>query len=339
MSTAGPVTLIEVARAAGVSKTTASDALRNSGRVSERTRELVTSTAARLGYSPNASAQSLRRANTGAIGLHLPDILTRSEYYMSFVFGVVDRASEMNYDVTLITSKHVPAPGAFHRVDGIVLGDPLETDPVVRGLLNASVPAVTCERFTGEATPAGIVLSDHAAMLDRLLDRLRARGARRPALLVSSSTTDWGTRLQQAFRNWCRRNDVPVLLREMTFGSPPEVVQDNVRALLDADPALDALVCAPDGSAVAALPVLREAGREVGSDLLLAACVDSSTLVHSDPPITAIDLHPRAAGAACAQLLFDILAGKAPAGTVRSLPIGLNERRSSTNRGPALDRG
>ena len=104
VSQKGPVTLVEVARVAGVSKTTASDALRNSGRVSERTRKLVTATADRLGYSPNASAQSLRRATTGAIGLHLPDILARSEYYMSFVFGVVGRAAEMNYDVRSVTS-------------------------------------------------------------------------------------------------------------------------------------------------------------------------------------------------------------------------------------------
>ncbi|WP_020672967.1 LacI family DNA-binding transcriptional regulator [Amycolatopsis nigrescens] len=329
MSTDGPVTLVEVARAAGVSKTTASDALRNSGRVSERTKELVTTTAARLGYSPNPSARSLRRANTGAIGLHLPEILTRSEYYMSFVFGVVERAADMNYDVTLITSRHVPAGGAFHRVDGVVLGDPLETDPVVRSLLESSVPAVTCERFTGDTAAAGVVLSEHGTMLEQLLDHLRAAGARRPALLASSPTTDWGTTLQQAFRAWCRRNGVPVLLREMAFGAPPDVVQDNVRALLDTDPRLDALVCAPDGSAMAALPVLREASREVGGDLLLAACVDSTPLRHSDPPITAIDLHPRAAGAACAQLLFDILAGNAPEGSVRTLEIGLNERAST----------
>ncbi|MGC7098481.1 LacI family DNA-binding transcriptional regulator [Amycolatopsis lurida] len=327
-----PVTLVEVARVAGVSKTTASDALRGSGRVSERTRQLVTSTANRLGYSPNASARSLRRANTGAIGLHLPDILARSEYYMSFVFGVVDKAAEMNYDVTLLTSKHLPAPGAFHRVDGVVLGDPLETDPMVRGLLRASVPVVTCERFTGDASPAGIVLSDHAEMFARLLDHLHAAGTRRPALLASSATTDWGNQLQQAFRSWCRGRGVPALLRELSFGAPVDVVQDNVSALLETDPSLDALICAPDGSATAALPVLRAAGREVGGDLLLAACVDGTPLAHSDPPITAIDLHPREAGAACAQLLFDLLAGTAPAGTVRSLPIGLIERRSTATR-------
>lgn len=325
MSTDEPVTLVALARAAGVSKTTASDALRNSGRVSERTRQHVVAVANRLGYSPNPSARSLRRASTGAIGLHLPEVLTRSEYYMSFVFGVVDQAARANYDVTLITSGHVPT----RRVDGLVLGDPLETDAVVRGLMASNVPVVTCERFPGDAEPAGVVLSDHAALLGELLDHVHTAGARRIALLASSTVTDWGATLQRAYREWCGGHGMPERLRELPFGSPTEVLQDTVRALLAADPDIDALVCAPDGAAVAAAPVLRAAGRHIGDDLLLASCVDSSPLGHADPPITAIDLRPRDAGAACARLLFDLFSGEAEQGTVRALPIGLVKRRST----------
>lgn len=329
MSKEEPVTLIAVAKAAGVSKTTASDALRDSGRVSERTKNHVVAVAKRLGYTPNQAARSLRRANTGVIGLHLPEILTRSEYYMSFVFGVVDQAARRNYDVTLLTSHNLPARGSFHRVDGIVLGDPLETDPVVRGLLDSSVPVVTCERFTGDAEPAGVVLSDHAEMLAQLLDHLAAAGAEHIAFLASSTVTDWGGTLQRTYADWCDKHDRRARLREMAFGSPSAVLQDNVRALLNADPEVDALVCAPDGAAAAVLPVLRAAGRSIGDDLLLASCVDSAALANADPPITAIDLRPRDAGAECARLLFDILAGEAPQGTVRTQAIGLTERRST----------
>jgi DNA-binding LacI/PurR family transcriptional regulator len=325
VSTEEPVTLVALARAAGVSKTTASDALRNSGRVSEKTRQHVVAVANRLGYSPNPSARSLRRASTGAIGLHLPEVLTRSEYYMSFVFGVVDQAARENYDVTLITSGGVPT----RRVDGLVLGDPLETDAVVRDLMASHVPVVTCERFPGDAEPAGVVLSDHAATLAELLDHLLAAGARRIALLASSSVTDWGATLQRAYRDWCGTHGMPERLRDLPFGSSTEALQGTVRALLDADPDIDALVCAPDGAAVAVVPVLRAAGRHIGDDLLLASCVDSSPLAHADPPVTAIDLRPRDAGAACARLLFDLFSGEAEPGTVRAHPIGLVKRAST----------
>jgi DNA-binding LacI/PurR family transcriptional regulator len=322
----GPVTLVALARAAGVSKTTASDALRNSGRVSERTRQHVVSVANRLGYSPNPSARSLRRASTGAIGLHVPEILTRSEYYMSFVFGVVEEAAQQDYDVTLITSRR-----STPRVDGIVVGDPLEPDAVVRGLMTSPVPVVTCERFTGDTEPAGIVRSDHAATLGELLDHLRAAGARRIGLLASSAVTDWGATLQRAYREWCAAAGTPELLRDLPFGAAATAVRDTVRTLLDLD--IDALVCAPDGAAMAALPVLRAAGRHIGADLLLASCVDSTPLVHADPPVTAIDLRPREAGAACATLLFDLLSGQVEPGAVRGQPIGLVKRASSDRPG------
>jgi DNA-binding LacI/PurR family transcriptional regulator len=297
--------------------------LRNSGRVSEQTRQHVVSVANRLGYSPNPSARSLRRASTGAIGLHVPEILTRSEYYMSFVFGVVEEAARQDYDVTLITSRR----GTLPRVDGVVLGDPLEADEVVRGLMTSTVPVVTCERFTGGADPVGVVLSDHAAALTDLLDHIRAAGARRIALLASSAVTDWGATLQRTYRSWCHAAGAPELLRDLPFGSAAAAVQDTVRSLLAED--VDALVCAPDGAAMAALPVLRAAGRRIGGDLLLASCVDSTPLGHADPPVTAIDLRPREAGGACARLLFDLMSGRAEQGTVRRQPIGLVARAST----------
>ncbi|MEU5844826.1 LacI family DNA-binding transcriptional regulator [Saccharopolyspora shandongensis] len=217
-----PVTLIAVARAAGVSKTTASDALRNSGRVSEATRALVAETAIRLGYAPNPSARSLRMATTGAIGLHLPDNLTRSEYYMSFAFGAVEQAARLNYNVTLIMSQQLSETAAFLPVDGVILADPLETDPVVHRLMSSRVPVVTCERLTGPASPDGVLRSDHAPMFEELLARLHAGGARRPALLASSAAGDWGASLQAAFRRWCRGNGIPTLLRELPFGTRPK---------------------------------------------------------------------------------------------------------------------
>jgi DNA-binding LacI/PurR family transcriptional regulator len=88
---------------------------------------------------------------------------------------------------------------------------------------------------------------------------------------------------------------------------------------------MDALVCAPAGAATEVAPLLREAGANV----LLASCVDSAGTRLADPPITAIDLRPREAGASCAELLFELLSGAAPAGTERLHPIELAVRAST----------
>ncbi|MFG2000477.1 LacI family DNA-binding transcriptional regulator [Spirillospora sp. NPDC048911] len=326
MSPTRPVTLLTVAERAGVSKTTASDALRSSGRVSAQTRAVVLEAAAELGYVPNGSARHLRRASTGAIGLHVPEVLTRSDYYMRFVFGVVEAAAAHDHDLTLITSgpsSRVP------RVDGLILGDPLDGDPVVERLMRAGLPTVTGERFRGDGTADGVVVSDHAAMLGEMLDHLRERGASRPALIVAGGESDWAAGIRRGYDEWCARHGAASVVGTVPFDVSYDETRAVARALLATDPRPDALICAPAGSAAQLQPVLSEAGLRAGTDLLLASCVEGPSMRAADPPITAVDLHPREAGAACAELLFEILNGDAPPGSERSHPIELIVRAST----------
>jgi DNA-binding LacI/PurR family transcriptional regulator len=317
-----PVTILTVAREAGVSKTTASDALRGSGRVSEATRAVVAQVAERLGYVPNGSARHLRRASTGAIGLHVPEVLTRSSYYMSFVFGVVEQAAGHDYDVTLITAgQRRPRPP---RVDGLILGDPLGGDPVVESLMATKLPTVSCERFPGDRQADGVIWSRHEEMLGELLDHLRSAGSARPALIVAGDESDWAAGVHRGYLAWCAAHGVEPLVRRVSFDATGDEVRAAARDLLDATP-MDALVCGPAGAAAEVAPLLRQSG----SGVLLASCVDSAATRQADPPITAIDLRPREAGASCAELLFELLSGTAPAGTERVHPISLAVRAST----------
>src|SRR4051794_13811840 len=63
------VTLRDVAEQAGVSVTSASEALNGRGRVSAATRAHIEQVAADLGYRPNPSARSLRVGSSRLIGL------------------------------------------------------------------------------------------------------------------------------------------------------------------------------------------------------------------------------------------------------------------------------
>ncbi|MFE9660761.1 substrate-binding domain-containing protein [Streptomyces sp. NPDC005955] len=322
-------TIADVARLAVVSRTTASDALRGRGRVSEATRDVVVAAARQLGYSPNRNARSLRTSVTETIGLHIPEFLTSAEYYMSFVFGVIEEATRASLNVTLISAGHLGhGPGA-PQVDGLVLCDPMAGDPVVDQLMSSGLPVVTAERYVGDKEPTGVVVSDHRTHLAELLDHLGERGARRVAFLASDTTAEWATTLCATYSGWCAERGAPDLTHRAPFGSAPEALQAEVRRMFVRCPEIDAIVCAADGAAAAILPELRAAGRTVGEDLLLASCVDSSAMRLADPPITSIELRPRSVGAECARLLCEILARKEPEGTVRSVPIELNIRTST----------
>jgi LacI family transcriptional regulator len=68
------VTILDVARAAGVSAQTVSRVLNNKGEVSQRTREAVLAAIRQLGYRPDGVARSLVTRRTRTIGLVVPDI-------------------------------------------------------------------------------------------------------------------------------------------------------------------------------------------------------------------------------------------------------------------------
>ena len=317
------VSIREVAEQAGVSMATVSRVFNRPDTVNAVTRAHVLQMAQTLAYLPNASARSLRTSVTDTIALHIPEFLTSAEYYMSFVFGVAEQAARAGLNVTLVSSGRLP------QVDGLILCDPMPDNPVVDQLMSAGLPVVTAERYGGAAQPTGVIWSDHETSLRELLDHLRARGARRPALIASDSTADWALTLQRTYARWCAERGVQRLLHKAPFGSSPEVLRGVVGELLAEAPETDAIVCAADGAAAAVLPQIRSAGRVVGEDLLLASCVDSAAMRTAEPPITAIDLRPRHMGVECVRLLCEILAGEAPGGTARTLAIDMIVRAST----------
>ena len=67
-------TIIDIAKALGVSPSTVSRALNNSSEINENTRQEIIRVANELDYRPNLLAQSLHRGETHTIGVVIPDI-------------------------------------------------------------------------------------------------------------------------------------------------------------------------------------------------------------------------------------------------------------------------
>lgn len=147
------VTLSDVAREAGVSKVTVSCILsdRPAGtvRVSEGTRQRVLAAARELGYRPNALARGLARRRTDTITLvmQFPGVFSGGSGFISeMMYGVVDAANAINYDLMLHT-KTQPDPDSDLRslLDGrsdgaLLLRD--RDDPILAGMAERGHPFV-----------------------------------------------------------------------------------------------------------------------------------------------------------------------------------------------------
>ena len=325
--------LIDVARRAGVGKTTASDALSGSGRVSPATRDAVLAAAADLGYTANTAARHLRNGSIGTIGIVLPEVVSRSSYYMAFSFGIVTHAAAHDVDVTIVSPSLSSGRSRPIRADGLIIGDPLSGDPALPALFASGIPIVTQEHLPDdvEGEPVGVVWSSHEAGMLRLMDEIDRTGARHPALLVAPDITDWSRQLVAGYRRGCQSRGMQPVLAPIEFEAPWAAVRAATERLLAERPETDVIICAPDSSAIEVVAVLGRMGRVVGDDITVVSCVDHPSLPYLQPSITSIDLRPRESGVACAALLLDVLEGRAEPGADIEFPITVVARESTAH--------
>ncbi len=163
------VTIKDVAKLAGVSKSTVSRVLTNSDNCSERARQKVLEAAEKLNYKPNALARAMITKKTGNIGLiiyqkHKP--ILSHPFYAPIVEAIVDTSRKKGYSLFIASDQDINASSAEllleKRVDGIIFASFIDPSIVLKYknlgvplvLLNNSVDIegisyVTCDNYLG----------------------------------------------------------------------------------------------------------------------------------------------------------------------------------------------
>ncbi|MEE6169657.1 MULTISPECIES: LacI family DNA-binding transcriptional regulator [unclassified Mycolicibacterium] len=310
-----PVTIMDIAREMGLSKTTVSDALVGSGRVSEATRRKTRLVAERMGYVSNRAARSLRRNETGALGLYIPGDVRNLSFYMELAFGAADESAALGLDLTLIgrslTGDNRARPP---QVDGIIVVDPLAGDAALESLFAANRPVVTVGRMLESDTPrtAAEIEIDHYGMATALLSAIREAGGGRPALVALDQKVDssYVFDVSRAYQQWCSRADVAPLTTRLSATPTDTELAEAIREIVGC-PEIDTLVFAAQGLAARSVAVLRSLGFQVGSDFHLGTLVGDPASELNNPDIHAVDLRPREFGHAAVTFLHEIIAGQA----------------------------
>jgi LacI family transcriptional regulator len=181
-------TIRDVARLAGVSVTTVSNALNTPGRVSPTLSARVHAAVEKLGYAPHAAARSLRKRASSLIGMVVADI---TNPFFSELFEAVENAAAMRgYSMLLCNSGEAFAREEQHlamlraqRIDGLILA-PTGAIAVNRASILASldVPVVLVDRGMVELGYDAVVLDNRRAG-ELATAHLLAAGHRRIGLI------------------------------------------------------------------------------------------------------------------------------------------------------------
>jgi len=326
------VTISDVARAAGVSPTTVSHALSGRGQVQAHTRERVLRVARELRYRPNRHAQRLRTGEAHMIVLlsSMPFAVAGGSSRLGFLMEIAAVAAGPALASGLALVLALPLDAL--EVDGALVVEPSARDVHVDHMRKRGVPVVSIGRQAGTRTPVPYVDLRSGFTTRLLLDHLRAQGARRLALLIGSERRTSYIEGEAAYRAFADEHGMEpvVAFADEGLGEPGGLAA--TRELLARVPKLDGLCVPVDAFAVGALQALRDAGRRVPHDVVVATRYDGMRARTSDPPLTAVDLHLGEVGEVAIELLLEHLRGDTARQAVQAVEPTLVVRRSSKRR-------
>lgn len=211
----GPVTMKDVARAAGVSQSTVSRILNDAPvriPVSDETRERVRAVAAELGYRPHPFARALRGAPTMLLGAIVRDITDL--FFATAIEALSTEARKRGYSVVLGHAARradealaLTAVLEARQCDAVILLGDFRDEPVlVRDLRDT--PLSTVAVWHGSDLPGFPTVSvDNVAGVDSALAHLEALGHRRIAFVGGESLGDIRER-QAAFERYHRERGI-----------------------------------------------------------------------------------------------------------------------------------
>jgi DNA-binding LacI/PurR family transcriptional regulator len=304
------MTLEEVARRAGVSPSTVSRVLNNTGRVGERTRVRVLKIASELKYRPDIYAQTLAGGNSRTLGLIVSNL--QNPFFLD-IFRVIEAdAHQAGYVVVVANTDYRPQQLAAtaqwmlgHRVAGLALVVS-EKEPAVIGELAAEeVPVV----FYDVGLPGPNVTNvktDYYRGTQRVVEYLYALGHRRMAFVGHHAKLKPLQDREKSFQMAVARFDSMESAKAHGSDSPAGGYQAT-QNLLKSGFAASAIICVNDFMALGVLRALREHGLAVPQDVSVVGYDNIGLSEYAAPPLTTVDIPRDQIGHAVSSALLSSL--------------------------------
>ncbi|MFZ2501939.1 MAG: LacI family DNA-binding transcriptional regulator [Nocardioides sp.] len=314
------VTITQIARELGLSKSTVSRALRGLPTVSPETIEAVQAKAAQLDYVPSVAAAGLSIGRNHAIGVLVPSL--NRWFYSSVVTGIDRALAELGYDVVLfdLDRNHAEVTRVFERsllrrrVDALIVVATTFSDPELLELTTLDIPIIAVGPPAPGLRTIGV---DDDAIMTTATEHILELGHRRLGFLGGydreSLTSEGATRRERAFMRAAQAAGAVVdprwvLPAEYRLGSARRMVGE----MLASQERPTALVCASDEMAVGAISAVLDAGLSVPQDISVIGIDGHEYADAFDLTSCAQDV-PSQGGAAARQLVAEVQGAEPPA--------------------------
>lgn len=319
-----PASILDVARAAGVSGMTVSRVLNGRPNVSAATRTRVLAAMEELRFRPSRAARALSTKRSRTIGLL---VAAGAQYGPASCVSAVEEAARERGYYTSVARLGADSPDALAAAVGDLLDQDVEGIVVVApraGVMSGLAPLAG-----GVPLMAAQSGDDRGARM--MMMYLIGQGHRR--ILHVAGPQDWDdahARLM-AYESGLRLAGLPVLppvfgdwTAESGYAAGHQLLWGQPDA--QAVPGFTAAFCANDQMALGLIHALREAGLDVPGDVSVAGFDDIPEAAHFWPPLTTVRQDFGDAGRNCAALLIDAIGQAGKPGAAVPAPGGADPR-------------
>ena len=308
---AGRITLLDVARAAGVSRATASLVIRKSPLVADETRRRVEEAITKLGYVYNMGAASMRATRSNTVGVIIPNL--GNPFFAAMLAGIEQALDDAGLIVVLANSRESASrqEAILQRmrergVDGLILCPVAETRPSLLAKADDwRLPVVQALRYVSDSK-GDYAGTDYAGGMHQAVAHLTAIGHRSIAFAAGGPMhSAYRERLAGFRASMVDRGLDPGAIVDVPLG--PIASAASAPALLSHPLHPTAVICFNDIMAGAIANGLTDLGIKVGAEFSVVGFDDLAEAELVRPRLTSVATFPGEIGDSAARLLLERL--------------------------------
>lgn len=310
--------IYDIAAEAGTSISTVSRVLNNKGNVNPQMRSRVEAVLKKYDYKPSAIARGLVARTMKTIAILTVDV--RVSHYARTIYVIEQEFSNRGYNVSVCnTGGTIEECDRYieilldKQIDGLVLVGSVFNQLINYPEITAKINDIPVVMANGHVDLPNFysVLVDDMKGIRTAADYLYDKGHRELVYLYDMDTESSKSK-RQGFLEAMKLHDIPDADKRVVtcqYGLQGGI--EAAQTLHDSGIRFSGIVCGEDITAIGMMKGLRRLGYKIPEQIAVTGCNNSPESLLCEPELTTLDNKPELMGGLCAQLLQEVLEGKA----------------------------
>jgi LacI family transcriptional regulator len=305
------VTIIDIARSLGLSKSTVSRALKNHPDISNDTKEAVKKIAKELNYIKNTTASSLRYKKSNLIGLIVPEI--SYFFFPSVINGIESVVHNKGYNLLILQSNEMYEREVentdiliSNNVEGILASVSRTTKNIdhFKHITEINLPLVLFDRIVNEIN-ADIILVDDVDGAYSAVKHLLEAGRKRIAICTGNLNLLISRNRLDGYKKALIEGGIPIDERNIIATETSEDAEQKISEMLKMEPSPDGIFAISDLTMSGVMKAIYKSGKRIPEDIAVIGFCEEQYRTMYHPTLTAIDPMGFEIGKEAAELLFE----------------------------------